>query len=84
VVNATLTDGGLEMAQRAVRLYQDALRECLLGVVSPGEMAAAASALGALGRAHEPSLEVEEATGLLATERDPALPDRRGRGRGDE
>lgn len=84
VVNATLTEGGLKMAQRAVQLYQNALRECLLGVVSSQELAGAAQVLGALGRAHEPSLDVDEATGLLATERDPALPDRRGRGRGDE
>lgn len=80
VVNAMLTEFGLDTARQASRRYAEALRECILGAVSGAELAAAAAALRPLGAAgHEP-VEPDESV-QLQTQRDPAQPERRGRGR---
>jgi len=86
VVHATLTDAGLDLARKAQAAYVQALRKR----VGPAEgtLADVARALLAIGA--EPdgdALEKENGTDLesvpehVARERDPALPDRRGRGR---
>ena len=80
VVNATLTDGGMLMAQQATRLYRGALRECLLGVVSADDLESVAATMRALSTAHAASVEVNEAPEVLPAARGPAVPDRRGRG----
>jgi DNA-binding MarR family transcriptional regulator len=79
VVHATLTPDGLRLARRARDVYVGALRRRLLGGVSAAELAAIARTLAALASAHaDGDRRVPE---LVAGERDPALPDRRGRGR---
>jgi DNA-binding MarR family transcriptional regulator len=81
VVHAMLTPEGLAMAQQATRLYQDALRECLLTLVSAPELASAAATMQAL---RADTGHVEESTELMATERSTALPDRRARSRSED
>jgi DNA-binding MarR family transcriptional regulator len=78
VVHAVLTPAGRRLAQRAAARYESALRESVLTVVSVRDLAAAARALGALNRTES---EADAPAGMVATQRDPALPDRRGRGR---
>ena len=79
VVHAALTADGLRLAQRARDVYVGALRRRLLSGVSPAELATIAQTLAALASAHAGGDgDVAE---LVAGERDPALPDRRGRGR---
>jgi DNA-binding MarR family transcriptional regulator len=78
VVHAALTDAGLATARQARSAYLAALRRRLSGVTG-ADLAAAAAVLtrleGADGR------DQPEVTDQVAGERDPALPDRRGRGR---
>ena len=79
VVHAALTPVGLQLARRAREVYVGALRRRLLAGVSAAELAAMAQALATLASAHaDGDRDVAE---LVAGERDPALPDRRGRGR---
>jgi DNA-binding MarR family transcriptional regulator len=78
VVHATLTPAGLRAAKQARKAYMAALRRRVSGVTGP-ELTAAAAVLtrlvGADGRG-QPAVADQ-----VASERDPALPDRRGRGR---
>lgn len=76
VVHARLTPEGLRLARQAERRYQEALRECLLDVVSEAELIAAADTMRALGAAH---VEAPEPSTGHAAPRDPGLPDRRRR-----
>ena len=88
VVHAALTEQGRDFAQRAAAVYLTTLRESLLNQVGRADVAAASGTLDALARAHadHPAAEpvLPDEPGLIATERDPALPDRRGRGRVSE
>ena len=84
VVHAALTEAGRNSAQRAAGVYLATLRESLLGQVDRAEIAAASGTLGALARAHAEHATLADEPGLIATQRDPALPDRRGRGRVSE
>jgi DNA-binding MarR family transcriptional regulator len=79
VVNATLTEKGLLLARTVHTAYQDSLRARVLSVVSGAELSAAAATMRALVAAHDD--QRENAEQVVANERDPALPDRRGRGR---
>lgn len=81
VVYATLTADGLAMAQRATRLYQDALRECVLDVVDVDQLASVASAMRALNVAHAEALPDDGADDPAVMERTRAEPDRRLPGR---
>ena len=78
VVHAALTPAGLRAAKQARKAYVAALRRRVSGVTG-AELTAAAAVLtrleGADGR------DQPEVTDQVARERDPALPDRRGRGR---
>jgi len=79
VVHAALTEGGLRVARAARTAYVRALRNRLVGSSGAG-LATAAEALRTL--AADPALASDETSGeLVLSERDPALPDRRGRGR---
>jgi len=79
IVYAALTADGLGLARRARNVYVGALRRRLLSAASGAELTTIADTLGALASAHiEAHPDVPE---LVARERDPALPDRRGRGR---
>ena len=77
VVHASLTDTGLALAQRVGRVYVDALRSGVLAVISVAELQAAAEVMRRLGAAPAPP----EGADNVVTARDPALPERRGRGR---
>jgi DNA-binding MarR family transcriptional regulator len=77
VVHAALTADGLVMAQQATRLYQDALREYLLGVVSADDVASAAATMGALSDAHAARVHDEDSGDIFMTEGAAARPDRR-------
>jgi DNA-binding MarR family transcriptional regulator len=79
VVYATLTVQGLEVAGEVGAAYARALRERLLTGVSGSDLASAATVLTALAAAHAD--EADDPPDLIAGERDPALPERRGRGR---
>jgi DNA-binding MarR family transcriptional regulator len=84
VVNATLTEEGIRVATRALGVYRQALRECVLGVVSAEGLASAASTVGRLRAAYDPGAgdDVEEDVSVA---RSAALPDRRRqRGPADE
>ncbi len=81
VVHSMLTSEGLALAQAATRLYQDALRECLLGVISPVDLVSAAATMRALGADRG---QVDDPSELVATERNAALPDRRAQSRSRE
>ncbi|WP_375487631.1 MarR family winged helix-turn-helix transcriptional regulator [uncultured Jatrophihabitans sp.] len=80
VVHAALTEPGRELAERVEGVYREALRDSLLAHVEPSQVASAAQILERLGAAHAPEPSADD-PGLVATRRDPALPDRRGRGR---
>ncbi len=82
VINATLTGDGLGMARRADQLYRDAVSEVVLLIVDPQDLRAAAGALRTLREALSATHRPED-TVLVTSVRDPALPDRRGRGRSD-
>jgi DNA-binding MarR family transcriptional regulator len=79
VVHATLTDEGLALARKADAAYVAALRRRLQGAVDSVELEKVATALVALAaeQAADDAAVAEE----MISERDPALPDRRGRGR---
>ncbi|WP_375502578.1 MarR family winged helix-turn-helix transcriptional regulator [uncultured Jatrophihabitans sp.] len=85
VVHAALTEQGRNSARRAERVYLETLRESLLTHVRLADLAAASNTLDALSRAHLDAAALEAAAlqdpALLTTHRDPALPERRGRGR---
>ncbi len=82
VVNARLTPKGLRTAEQAAGRYRDALAASLLDVVGPKRLADAAATLRELGDTHADAAVADEPPGHLAPKRrDPALPDRRGRGR---
>jgi DNA-binding MarR family transcriptional regulator len=79
VVHATLTAAGLELARRARGVYVDALRRRLLSAGDDaGALAATARTLKRLVAA--PPDAATDIADHVASERDPALPDRRGRG----
>lgn len=89
VVHATLTDVGLELAGKAHSVYVTALRR-RLGAEDAHALGAVAETLRTLTADHPEPQTPERESGtdaapvpdLVARERDPALPDRRGRGRG--
>jgi DNA-binding MarR family transcriptional regulator len=85
VVYATLTDEGVKVAKRATGLYVSALREHVLGVVSEHDLAAVSQFAQTLSDHHGPEVDDDAAAvasaAALEASRDPALPDRRGRGR---
>jgi DNA-binding MarR family transcriptional regulator len=83
VVHAALTEQGRTAARHAERVYLDTLRETLLGHVGRTELADAGHTLAELARAHSPVAAIVDPA-LLTTHRDPALPERRGRGRVSE
>ena len=83
VVHAALTEQGRLAAQHAERVYLDALRAALLEHVERAELAGAGRTLAELARAHSQVAAIIDPT-LLTTHRDPALPERRGRGRVSE
>lgn len=80
IVNARLTAKGLRAAEKAAQRYRDALAECLLDVVGPRRLADAAATLEELGSAHA-DVPTADDPQPAPKRRDPALPDRRGRGR---
>ena len=83
VVHAALTEQGRDSARRAEQIYLDTLREALLTHVDRTDLAAAGGTLDALARAHTDTAAIVDPA-LLTTQRDPALPERRGRGRVSE
>jgi DNA-binding MarR family transcriptional regulator len=78
VVYAVLTDEGLRLARRTERQFKAALREQVLGVLTATGLATLADGARALDQAYAESAEQARAP-KPAAERDPALPDRRGR-----
>jgi DNA-binding MarR family transcriptional regulator len=83
VVHAALTAPGRETAERVERAYVDAVRTSLLTHVDRAALTAAGETLATLAGAHSDLAAVDDAV-LLTTQRDPALPERRGRGRVSE
>ena len=83
VVNARLTAKGQRTAEQAAQRYQEALTACVLDVVGPDRLATAAAILRELGEMHAPADTSAEPVGTVGPQkqRDPALPDRRRRGR---
>jgi DNA-binding MarR family transcriptional regulator len=81
VVHASLTSEGLALAKRVAHVYVGALRSTVLQVVTAKELRAAAVVMERL--AADPALRavVTEPASTVLTARDPALPERRGRGR---
>lgn len=77
VVYAALTDKGASLASSTLALYRTALREHVLGVLSEAQLLDLAETMSALGDAHS-DVPVDEE---VLTARDPALPERRRRGR---
>ncbi len=83
IVYATLTPKGLRQAKSSAALYQAGLREHVLGVLSPSRLTELTAAVRLLRDAPASRRRGDETPdpGIVATERDPALPDRRRRGR---
>jgi DNA-binding MarR family transcriptional regulator len=82
VVYATLTDRGRQIALRATREYQRALRAHVLDVLSMSDLDTLTDLMGALLRAHATvSDEGVDVSGNDGPSRDPAAPDRRKRRR---
>jgi DNA-binding MarR family transcriptional regulator len=77
VVYAALTPKGADLAIRTLDLYRDALREHVLGIVTDDQLHTLSEMMTALGDAHH-DVPVDEE---VLTARDPALPERRRRGR---
>jgi DNA-binding MarR family transcriptional regulator len=75
VVHAMLTTAGLAMAEQATRLYQDALRECLLSAVSGPDLSAMADTMQALRADNGPAEDL--VAQVAPRERSATLPDRR-------
>jgi DNA-binding MarR family transcriptional regulator len=82
VVFAALTESGLALAHRADDAYQEFLREQVLGVVTPAEMAELASIAGRLGAAL--AAVDAQATPFEIADRAPDSPERRSRRGGHE
>jgi DNA-binding MarR family transcriptional regulator len=78
VVYAALTDKGADLAASTLEMFRAGLREHVLSVISPAQLVELAEAFEALGAVHAVSDANDEA---VLTARDPALPERRGRGR---
>ena len=83
VVYAALTQKGLRQAKSSAALYHAGLREHVLSVLSPSRLTELTAAIRLLRDAPGSGPSGDETLGpaIVATERDPALPDRRGRGR---
>jgi len=82
VVYAALTPKGMRQAKTSIALYQAGLREHVLDVVSAEHLAEMAAAMRLLRDVHaEPHIPGTADPDVVRTERDPALPERRGRGR---
>lgn len=82
VVFAALTPKGIQQAETSQGLYRDALREHVLDVLSAQRLSALASTMRKLHEVHEdPEISASDTVEQVVTQRDPALPDRRGRGR---
>jgi DNA-binding MarR family transcriptional regulator len=82
VVYAALTPKGARQAKQSSALYQAALEEHVRGVLSAKSLAQLADAARTLHDAHADAADEPASDGdLVLTERDPALPERRGRGR---
>jgi DNA-binding MarR family transcriptional regulator len=79
VVHATLTEAGVQVARRAHAVHAQALRARLLTRRSAADLASVADTLAALAATQDG--DPPQVTEQLAAERDPALPDRRGRDR---
>lgn len=77
VVNATLTDEGLALANRASTLYEESLRSFLLGPVSASELKMAAAVLHTLAEAHGSAVEIEPTVAAAPAPFDPTRPERR-------
>jgi DNA-binding MarR family transcriptional regulator len=80
VVYAALTAKGTRQAKQSSALYQAALDEHIRGVLSAKSLAQLADLARALHDAHGDAESLSDGDHVL-TERDPALPERRGRGR---
>jgi DNA-binding MarR family transcriptional regulator len=84
VVYAALTPKGTRQAKQSGALYQAALDEHLSGVLSVKQLAQLAQLARTLHDAHADTVDEPSSDGPgdhVLTERDPALPERRGRGR---
>jgi DNA-binding MarR family transcriptional regulator len=77
VVYAALTAEGEQLATRALTLYRASLREHVMGLLQEEQLIELAATMQTLGDAHR-DVHVEEE---VLTARDPALPERRKRGR---
>ena len=80
VVYAALTSRGTKLAKDSAAAYQEALAEHLGAVLSDKRLTQLADAARTLRDAHADADAAHERDHVL-TERDPALPERRGRGR---
>lgn len=82
VVYAALTPKGVKVAKESAALYRAALDEHLVGVLPARSFAVLAEIARALRDAHaDPEARGTHDVDHVLTERDPALPERRGRGR---
>lgn len=82
IVYAALTDRGRQVARRATREYQDALRSHVLDVLSMSDLHTLTDLMATLHRAHATdSAEGVDVTANDGSRRDPAAPDRRERPR---
>ncbi len=77
VVYAALTPKGAELATRTLEIYEAGLREHVLGILNKPRLLALAEAMQSLGDAHS-DVHVDEE---VLTAHDPAMPERRRRGR---
>jgi len=80
VVYAALTSKGTKLAKDGAAAYREALAEHVGAVLSEKRLAQLAEAAQTLRDAHVDTEAPQESDHVL-TERDPALPERRGRGR---
>ena len=84
VVYATLTPKGLRRAESSAALYQAGLREHVLAVLSRSRLTEMTASFAMLRDAQADLKDGDgstQAAGTVRTQRDPALPDRRRRGR---
>jgi DNA-binding MarR family transcriptional regulator len=79
VVYAALTEKGTEIATQTLEIYRAGLREHVLSVLSPARLAELADVMRTLDAWHDEHADASDDD--LLTARDPALPERRGRGR---
>jgi DNA-binding MarR family transcriptional regulator len=80
IVYAALTPKGIRTAKESAALYRAALDEHVRGVLSTKRLSQLVDAARALRDAHADADALQDGDHVL-TERDPALPERRGRGR---